>query len=80
MWTQASEAGCEQRFALAAQASLDGFWEVDLRTDEACFSPQWQRIAGCEARELISTLKHWLDRVHPDDRAHLNGELRALNG
>jgi diguanylate cyclase (GGDEF)-like protein/PAS domain S-box-containing protein len=78
MAAQSSEAEREQRFVLAAQASLDGFWEVDLRTDEACFSPQWQRIAGCEARELISTLKHWLDRVHPDDRARLNGELRAL--
>ncbi|MGB0125125.1 MAG: hypothetical protein WBP63_16905, partial [Silvibacterium sp.] len=65
MAAEASKTGCEQRFAMAAQTSLDGFWEVDLRTDEACFSPQWQRIAGCEARELISTLKHWLDRVHP---------------
>jgi diguanylate cyclase (GGDEF)-like protein/PAS domain S-box-containing protein len=67
-----------QRFALAAQASLDGLWEVDLLTDEAHFSPQWQRIAGYEAEEYSATLEHWLERVHPEDRARLAGELRAL--
>ena len=72
------EAELGHSFALAAQASLDGFWEADLPTNEAYFSPQWQRIAGYEAREYSGTLEHWLDRVHPEDRARLAGELRAL--
>lgn len=67
-----------QRFSLAAQASLDGFWDLDLRTGEACFSAQWQQITGLAAREHTSTLDHWLRRVHPEDRARLEGELRAL--
>jgi diguanylate cyclase (GGDEF)-like protein/PAS domain S-box-containing protein len=72
-----SEAG-RNRFALATQASLDGFWEVDLATSQAHFSPQWQQIVGHEAEEQTATLEHWLDRVHPEDRARLLGELRAL--
>ncbi|MGC2162686.1 MAG: GGDEF and EAL domain-containing protein [Silvibacterium sp.] len=74
----ASKMGNSQRFALAAQASLDGFFEIDLRTTEAYFSAQWQRIAGYEAQEHAAGLEHWLDRVHPEDRARLTGELRAL--
>lgn len=67
-----------KKFALAAQASLDGFWEVDLVTNRAHFSPQWQRIAGFDPVEHIGTLEHWLERVHPEDRARLTNELRAL--
>lgn len=66
------------RFALAAEASLDGFWDLDMRTGKACLSPQWQRIVGFEAAEHEATLEHWLARVHPEDRARLEGELRAL--
>lgn len=78
MAAQISQTVDVQRFSLAAQASLDGFWELDLRTNEAHFSAQWQRIAGYEAEEHRATLEHWLDRVHPEDRARLSGELRAL--
>jgi len=70
-----AEPGC--RYALAAQASLDGFFEVDLRTNQAYFSAQWQKIVGYEPREHAAGLEHWLDRVH-SDRARLTGELRAL--
>jgi diguanylate cyclase (GGDEF)-like protein/PAS domain S-box-containing protein len=69
---------CGQRFSLAEQASLDGFWDLDPRTGEAHFSEQWQRIAGLAELEFSGTLEHWLERVHPEDRARLEGELRAL--
>ncbi|MGH9586455.1 MAG: putative bifunctional diguanylate cyclase/phosphodiesterase [Acidobacteriaceae bacterium] len=67
-----------QRFSFAAQASLDGFWDLNLRTDEACFSPQWQQIVGLAPEEHLSTIEHWLGRVHPEDRPRLEGEFRAL--
>lgn len=68
----------ESRFALATQASLDGFWQLDLRSNEAWFSPQWQRIASSKNDECKATLDHWLDRVHPEDKARFVCELRAL--
>ncbi|MGB7190662.1 MAG: GGDEF and EAL domain-containing protein [Acidobacteriaceae bacterium] len=67
-----------QRFALAAKASLDGFWDLDTRTGEVGYSSQWQQIAGFEPEEHTATLEHWLKRVHSEDRARLEGELRAL--
>ena len=40
IWTSMEMDCGQQRFALAAQASLDGFWETDPRTGETRFSPQ----------------------------------------
>ena len=67
-----------QRFALAVQASLDGLFDLDLGTNEACFSAQWQRIIGGEPQGRVAGLDHWLDRVHLEDRARLIAELKAL--
>lgn len=67
-----------ERFALAAKASLDGFWDLDLRSGETGYSSQWQRIAGLLPEDHTATLEHWLERVHSEDRARLEGELRAL--
>src|SRR6185437_1156983 len=67
-----------QRFALAAKASLDGLWDLDIRTGEVGYSSQWQRIAGLLPEDRTATLEHWLKRVHSEDRARLEGELRAL--
>lgn len=78
MAAQTWEIGKGQHLALAVQASLDGFFELDLKTNEACYSAQWQNIAGYEGREYIADLNHWLDRVHPEDQPRLLGELRAL--
>jgi len=78
MAARTSEVENGHNFALAAQASLDGFFELDLKTNDANFSAQWQSIAGYEAREHAADIEHWLNRVHPEDRARLIGEIRAL--
>jgi diguanylate cyclase (GGDEF)-like protein/PAS domain S-box-containing protein len=68
----------EERFRLAIEASLDGFWDVDLTGKVAHFSSRWQAIAGFEPREHAGDLKHWLDLVHLEDRPRLETELKAL--
>lgn len=72
------EMDCGQRFALAAEASLDGFWEINPSTGKTHFSSQWQRIIGLEPEEHSATMKHWLDRVHPEDVPALESRLRDL--
>jgi len=78
MVTEPDQETCEQRFRLASEASLDGFWQFDLIANVAHFSPRWQTIAGFESREYTAGLDHWLGRVHPDDRPRLETELKAL--
>jgi diguanylate cyclase (GGDEF)-like protein/PAS domain S-box-containing protein len=65
-----------ERFRLAIEASLDGFWEFDAGV--AHFSARWQAIAGFEPCEFSGNLEHWLERVHPEDRPRLETELKAL--
>lgn len=79
MVNAADREGCEERFRLAAEASLDGFWQLDLAANVAHFSRRWQAIAGFEPREHTSTLDHWLERVHPEDRPRFETELKALH-
>jgi diguanylate cyclase (GGDEF)-like protein/PAS domain S-box-containing protein len=72
----AGEENQAERFRLAIEASLDGFWELDAGA--AHFSARWQAIAGFEPREHSGNLEHWLERVHPEDRPRLETELKAL--
>ena len=74
----ANENNQDERFRLAIEASLDGFWECDLTGSVAHFSPRWQAIAGFEPLNYSGGLEHWLERVHPEDRPRFETELKAL--
>src|SRR5215203_3649504 len=75
MLTQTREA--EERYALAAQAANDGLWDWNLATDEVYFSPRWKGMLGYEEGEVGSEPEEWFDRVHPEDRAHVEARLKA---
>ncbi|MBT9331592.1 putative bifunctional diguanylate cyclase/phosphodiesterase [Paracidobacterium acidisoli] len=68
----------QDRFALAAEASQDGFWEWHLPSGTAWFSPRWQQISGFLTLELSADPDHWLTRVHPEDKPLLMADLRAV--
>ncbi len=70
--------GCEQRFRLAVEASLDGFWDFDVARNTAHYSSRWQAIAGFEPCEYAGGLEHWLERVHHEDRPRFETEMKAL--
>ena len=64
------------RYALALEASEEGFWDWDLVAEQLWASPRFQSITGLTAS--CSTIDAWLDRVHPDDKPRLEIQLRAL--
>ena len=74
MLAQTREA--EERYALAAQAANDGLWDWNLATDEVYFSPRWKDMLGYGEGEVGSDPEEWLDRVHPEDRAHVEARLK----
>ncbi len=58
----------EERFQYAMDASRDGLWDWDLRTNEVYFSPSYLRMLGYqkgEVPESYDTFKNIF--VHPDD-------------
>ena len=58
----------EERFRFAMEATRDGLWDWDIRTDVAYFSPGYYRMLGYEPNQFSMTGQMWLDLIHPDDR------------
>jgi PAS domain S-box-containing protein len=66
----------EERFLLAMQDSNDGWWDLNLDTNIVYFSPRWKQIFGYAQDEFPAFFEAWIERVHPDDRDHLEVLLR----
>ena len=59
----------DERLRQAARAAEVGVWDLDLRTNEVFYSPEWKRQLGYEEHELGHDLDVWQlrRRAHPDD-------------
>ncbi len=73
----------EERLRLVIEATSDGVWDWNLRTDEMFFSDRWYTMLDYAPGEFAAGYASWRDRVHPDDltpteatvQAHLDGRL-----
>ena len=65
----------EERYALAAQGANDGLWDWNLLTNRIFFSARWKAQLGLAEGEISDEPDQWFDRVHPDDRERLFGDL-----
>ena len=65
----------EERYALAAQGANDGLWDWNLVTHKIFFSSRWKAQLGLSEGEVADDPDQWFDRVHPDDRERLFGDL-----
>jgi diguanylate cyclase (GGDEF)-like protein/PAS domain S-box-containing protein len=64
------------RYALALEASQEGFWDWDLLAGRLWGSRRWKAILGLS--EAWASLDTWMERVHPQDKPRFEAELRAL--
>jgi diguanylate cyclase (GGDEF)-like protein/PAS domain S-box-containing protein len=67
----------EMRYSLSAQGSNDGLWDWDLQTNRIYFSERWKSILGLEPDEVGDRPEEWLDRIHAEDRSHVEQMLTA---
>lgn len=68
-------AASKLRYALAAEGANDGLWDWELGAGRLYLSPRWREMLGIgEAADHVPP-EFWLDRVHPEDRGHLEAEL-----
>ncbi|MEJ5349732.1 MAG: PAS domain S-box protein [Desulfosoma sp.] len=58
----------ETRYRLVMDATSDGIWDWDLRTDRVHYNPAYTRMLGFEPEEFSGNVAEWLDRIHPEDR------------
>ncbi|MDJ1184653.1 EAL domain-containing protein [Roseofilum casamattae] len=59
----------EEQLRLAMQAANQGFFDLNLRTDEAVISPEYARMLGYDPGTFHSSVATWKSQLHPDDSA-----------
>ncbi|MCA9836508.1 MAG: GGDEF and EAL domain-containing protein [Trueperaceae bacterium] len=67
----------ETRYAIAAAGTNDGLWDWDLKTDEVYYSARWKNILGLGNGVQATTPDTWLNRIHKDDQARVEENLKA---
>jgi PAS domain S-box-containing protein len=67
----------ERQLAAAQQIAHIGSWEWDLATSSVAWSDELYRIYGLEPQSCEITFESFLARVHPDDRARVQREVKA---
>ena len=67
----------EMRYSLSAQGANDGLWDWDLRTNRIYYSERWKSILGLEPNEVDDRPEEWFDRIHAEDRSHVEQVLVA---
>jgi PAS domain S-box-containing protein len=69
----------EERFRTFAQHSMDVLWILDLETSRLTYlSPAFERLWGESPDTMMRDPDHWLDTIHPEDRASAAGALERV--
>jgi diguanylate cyclase (GGDEF)-like protein/PAS domain S-box-containing protein len=68
----------EERYALAARAANDGFWDWRIDPNTVYFAPRWKTMLGYEEPEIGTSPDEWFSRIHADDLGRVRAELASL--
>jgi PAS domain S-box-containing protein len=61
----------KERLDIVLQGSKDGFWDWNLRTGSAYFSPRLAEMLGYGDETVLDQhIGAWTNLIHPDDRGH----------
>jgi PAS domain S-box-containing protein len=57
----------EQRLRYALEATSDGIWELNIKTNQVYFSPTYYTLLGFKPNEFVRSYNTWKNLVHPAD-------------
>lgn len=57
----------ERRLRYSLEATNDGIWELNLRTNQVYFSPGYYRLLGYKLSEFVRGFEAWKNMIHPED-------------
>ncbi len=66
----------KERLRLALDAAHMGTWERDISNDSAIWNDEEFRILGYEPGEVNSCYQTWVARIHPEDLAAVETQMR----
>ena len=68
------------RWSFAFENTGQGVWDCDVKADRVYYSRMWREMRGYEPDEVVdSAFAVWMERVHPDDRAHVLEQMAKQN-
>lgn len=67
----------EERLKFALEASNDGFWDWNIKSETFYLSNRSENILGYNAGELEQQLEAWQGKIHPDDIQNVTQNLNA---
>ena len=67
-----------ERFALVQRATRDTIWDWDVAGSTVTWNDEITRTFGYAPQQVSPELAWWSERVHPDDREEVLGELHAV--
>jgi diguanylate cyclase (GGDEF)-like protein/PAS domain S-box-containing protein len=71
----------EERYMLAARGANDGLWDWNMKSNDIYYSPRWKSMLGYEEDEINNNPAEWFERIHSDDRMHVEAEITThING
>jgi PAS domain S-box-containing protein len=68
----------EKRLSLTLEATQIGIWDWDVKNDRWYASPIYYTMLGYEPRTGLGDRSEWLERVHPEDRAHVAEKIQDV--
>ncbi len=75
---QGALSATEERLRLATRATNDAIWDWDLVTDHVLWNEALEAAYGWAPETVEPTGGWWLARIHPDDRARVEADIRAV--
>ncbi len=67
----------EERLRLALTATNQGLYDLDLKTEERIFNPEYALMLGYDPATFHEPISEWIARLHPDDRESVVATYRA---
>lgn len=67
----------EERYSLVAEGTNDGLWDWNLKTGEIYYSPRWCALLDIHSAGAVD-VSMWFDRIHPEDIARFEKEIKSF--
>ncbi len=68
----------EERLRLTLEATQIGIWDWDVTNDKWYASPIYYTMLGYEPKTGPADRSEWMERTHPDDRAHVTERIQDV--
>ncbi|MBI4559828.1 MAG: EAL domain-containing protein [Candidatus Hydrogenedentes bacterium] len=65
-----------RRYVLAVQATKDGLWDWDLKSDKVLCSARLRAMLGSPNQEMVTSSQEFFELIHPDDREGFRTSLK----